>query len=140
MDKSPVPQPERESYVKHRRDVTRQILLPVILVAVLGLGFAVLAGVAATGKSASVSLWADIAAIWVIIPLMLTLLIVLALTVGLVYGLSRLLKVSPRYTGLAQGYVLWFNTEVSLWADKIVQPVLSIKAWLDLFVKSEEKK
>lgn len=140
MDKFPVPRPERESYVKHRRDVTRQILLPVGLVAVFGVGFAVLAGVAATGGSAGVSLWADIATIWVIIPLMLTMLLILALTVGVVYGLQRLLKVTPRYTGLAQEYALWFNAEVSLWADKIIQPVLSIKAWLDLFVKREEKK
>lgn len=140
MDKFPVPRPDRESYVKHRRDVQRQILLPVGLVAVLGVAFAVLAGVAATGGSASVSLWADIATIWVVIPLMLTMLLILALTVGLVYGLQRLLKVTPRYTGVAQEYVLWFNAQVSLWADKIIQPVLSIKAWLDLFVKREEKK
>ena len=140
MDNFPVPRPDRESYVKHRRDVTRQILLPVGLVAVSGLVFAVLAGGAATGRSPSVSLWADIATIWVIVPLMLTMLLILALTVGLVYGLQRLLKVTPRYTGVAQEYVLWFNAQVSLWADKIIQPVLRIKAWLDLFVKREEKK
>ena len=53
--------------------------------------------------------------------------------------LTRLLKVSPRYTGIAQEYALWFNAQVSLWADKIVKPVLFIKSWLNIFVKSEEK-
>lgn len=140
MDKLPVPRPDRESYVKHRSDVTRQILLPVALVAVLVLVIAVLTGVAAAGKSKAVSLWADIATIWVILPLMLLLVVILMVTAALVYGLQRLLKISPRYTGIAQDYVLWFNAQISLWADKIVRPVLQIRAWLDLFVKSEEKK
>ena len=138
MDKFPVPRPERESYVKHRRDVTRQIILPVVLATIAGVVFAVLAGIAATGNGAGVSLWADIATIWMIIPMMLLALVILTLTAGLVYGLNRLLKVSPRYTGIAQEYALWFNVQVSLWADKIIQPILSIKSWLDLFVKSEE--
>jgi hypothetical protein len=139
MDKLPIPRPERESYVKHRRDVNRQILLPVILVAILGVGLAALSIYAATGNSPGVSLWADIAAIWIIIPMMLLMLVILALTAGLAYGLMRLLKIAPRYTGIAQEYVLWFNAQVSLWADKIVKPVLVIKSWLELFVKSEEK-
>jgi hypothetical protein len=139
MDKLPVPRPERESYVKHRRDVTRQILLPVILVTFIGVGLAALSIFAATGSNPGVSLWADIAAIWIIIPIMLLMLVILALTIALAYGLTRLLKISPRYTGIAQEYALWFNAQVSIWADKIVKPVLVIKSWLELFAKSEEK-
>jgi hypothetical protein len=140
MNKFPVPRPERESYAKHRRDVTRQIILPVILVTLIGVGLAALSIFAATGSRPGVSLWADIAAIWIIIPMMLLMLVILALTIAMAYGLTRLLKVSPRYTGLAQEYALWFNAQVSLWADKIIKPVLVIKSWLGLFVKSEEKK
>jgi hypothetical protein len=139
MDKLPVPRPERESYVKHRRDVTRQILLPMILVTFVGIGLVALSIFAATGSNPGVSLWADIAAIWIIIPMMLLMLVILAATIALAYGLTRLLKVSPRYTGVAQEYALWFNAQVSIWADKIVKPVLVIKSWLELFVKSEDK-
>ncbi len=139
MDKLPIPRPERESYVKHRRDVTRHILRPVILVTLIMVGLAALSIFAATGSSPAVSLWADIAAIWVIIPMMLLMVVILALTAALAYGLTRLLKVSPRYTGIVQEYALWFNAEVKLLADKIVKPVLVIKSWLELFVKSEEK-
>ena len=139
MDKLPVPRPERESYVKHRRDVTRQILLPMILVTFIGIGLVALSIFAATGSNPGVSLWADIAAIWIIIPMMLLMLVILAATIALAYGLTRLLKVSPRYTGIAQEYALWFNAQVSIWADKIVKPVLVIKSWLELFVKSEDK-
>jgi hypothetical protein len=139
MDKLPVPRPERESYVKHRRDVTRQILFPMILIIFVGIGLVALSIFAATGSNPGVSLWADIAAIWIIIPMMLLMLVILALTIALAYGLTRLLKVSPRYTGIAQEYALWFNAQVSIWADKIVKPVLVIKSWLELFVKSEDK-
>ena len=139
MDKLPALRPERESYVKHRRDVTRQILLPMILVTFVGVGLAALSIFGATGSNPGVSLWADIAAIWIIIPMMLLMLVILALTIALAYGLTRLLKISPRYTGIAQEYALWFNAQVSLWADKIVKPVLFIKSWLNIFVKSEEK-
>ena len=62
----------------------------------------------------------------------------MALMLALVYGLNRLLKVSPHYTGLAQAYALWLNTQVIIWTDKIIQPVLSIKTWLDLITKHEE--
>jgi sterol desaturase/sphingolipid hydroxylase (fatty acid hydroxylase superfamily) len=82
MDKFPELRPERESYVKHRRDVTRQILIPVILVTFVVMGLAALSIFAATGSHPGVSLWADIAAIWVIIPMMLLMLVILALTVA----------------------------------------------------------
>jgi hypothetical protein len=138
MDKFPVPRPERESYVKHRRDVTRQIILPIILVSVIGIVFAILAGFGATQNSPDISLWADISLIWLIIPLFFLALIILAVTIGVVYGLNRLLKVSPYYTGQAQTYALWFSTQVQIWTDKLINPVLYIKSWLELFRKSED--
>lgn len=138
MHKFSVPRPERESYVKHRRDVNLQIILPVILVIVLAVVIAILAGFAAAGNNLGVNLWANISIIWLIIPMMALALVILALTLALVYGLNRLLKVSPHYTGLAQSYILWLNAEVSIWTDKIIRPVLSIKTWLDLILKREE--
>jgi hypothetical protein len=140
MDKISVPRPKRESYIKHRRDVIRQILLPVILVTILGLGVALLSSFAAAGSNPGVSLWADISIIWLIIPMMALALVILALMIALVYGFDHLLKVSPHYTGLAQTYALWLNAQVAIWTDKIIQPILSIKTWLDLILKREEKK
>jgi len=138
MDKISVPRPERESYVNHRRDVTRQIILPLVLAIILALTAAVLAGIGAAGNNAGVSLWADISIIWLIIPMMFLALVILALTAAIVYGLNRLLKVSPHYTGLAQAYALWLSAEISIWTDKIIQPVLTIRSWIDFFSKKEE--
>jgi len=138
MDKYSVPVPDRTSYAKHRREVTRQIIIPIVLVTLVGIGFAVLSGFAAAGNQPGVSLWADVSLIWLIIPMMLLALVVLILLVALVIGLKRLLIISPYYTGLAQGYALWINIKVRIWTDNIIQPVLTLKSWLDLILKREE--
>jgi hypothetical protein len=138
MDKFPELQHERESYVKHRRDMNLKILLPVILAAFIVVGLAVLAIFAATGNNAAVSLWADVAAIWVIIPMMLLMLVVLGLTAAIVFGMSRLLKVAPHYTGIAQEYVLSFTAQVRLWADRAVKPILVVRSWSGIFRKKHK--
>jgi uncharacterized BrkB/YihY/UPF0761 family membrane protein len=138
MDKISVSRPERESYVKHRRDVTRQIILPLVFVIILAGVAAVLAGLGATGNGEGVSLWADISLIWLIIPMMIFAIVILALTLAVVYGLNRLLKVSPRYTGIAQAYALWLSAEVVIWTDRIIRPVVVTRSWLDLLFKKEE--
>jgi hypothetical protein len=138
MEKLPVLRPDRSSYLKHRRDFTRQILVPIILVTLIGLGFAALSIYGAVGGSTGVSLWADISLIWLIIPIMFLSLVILGLVGALVYGMSKLLGVTPRYTGIVQQYALWINAEITLWSDKIIQPVLSLKAWLGIFSKREE--
>jgi hypothetical protein len=138
MDKFNIPRPERESFAKHRRDVNLQIILPIVLVILVGIGLTALSGYAATANNPGVSLWADISIIWLIIPAMLMALVILAVMVALVAGLSRLLKISPHYTGLAQSYALWFNAQVTIWSEKIMNPVLSIRTWLDLILRNKE--
>jgi hypothetical protein len=137
MDKYSLPRPQRESYVKHRRDVNLQIILPIVLVTLVGVGLAAVSSFAATANNLGVSMWADISIIWLIIPIMLMALVVLAVMVALVVGFSRLLKVSPHYTGLAQSYALAFNAQVTIWSDKIMKPVLSIRTWLDLILRNK---
>jgi predicted PurR-regulated permease PerM len=139
MDKFPIPQPERESMLKHRRDMQRQIILPIVLATLLALAAGVLAGLAAAGYNPGVSMWADISIIWMIIPMMLMALIIVALLVATIQGLSQLIKKTPHYTAIAQGYVWWLNAEIQIWTNKLVQPVLTFKTWLDFFVKSEEE-
>lgn len=124
----------RCSYAKHRRDVNRQIILPVAFVAVM---IGILAALILF--MGDVSKWAAIAIIWMAIPLTLLMLAVLAVAWGVVYLLGRLLKVSPRYTGIAQAYALWLNAQIVLWTDKLIQPLIQLQAWSSLFSKQEKK-
>ena len=114
-----------------------QIILPISLAVLLILAVAVLIALAAFRGTGDVSTWAAIATIWIVIPLMVLMLVLLLLAWTVVWLLSRLLKVSPRYTGIAQEYALMVNEQIVLWTDRIIQPILKLKAWLGLF--SREK-
>ena len=135
----PAPKLSRESYVKHRQDVTRQIILPVAFVGALIAAVALLAGFATFQGGGDVGKWAAIATIWIVIPLMALMLVILVLSFALVYLLAKLTKISPRYTGIAQTYALWFNAQIVLLTDKIIQPIIQLKAWLSLFSKKEKQ-
>jgi len=124
----------RCSYAKHRRDVNRQIILPVAFVTVM---VGVLA--ALIFFMGDVDKWSAIAIIWMVIPLTLLMLAALAVAWGAVYLMGHLLKVSPHYTGIAQAYTLWFNAQILLWTDKIILPLIQLQAWLSLFSKQEKK-
>jgi len=107
------------------------------MVAIIIVAVAVVAEIATFQGGGDVSRWAAIATIWIIIPFMALMFAILILACGVVYLLGRLLKVSPRYTGIAQEYALWFNAQIMLWTDRIIQPILKIKSWLSMF--SREK-
>jgi len=137
MHKLSAPRLSRSSYVKHRRDVILQIILPVAFVAVLILAAAFLIYTATFQRAGDVSTWAAIATIWIVIPLMMLMIVLLVLACGVVYLLARLLNVSPRYTGIAQEYALWFNDQIVLWTDRIIEPILKFKAWVDLLTRKK---
>jgi magnesium-transporting ATPase (P-type) len=138
MNKLPAPRPDRLSYKKHQQDVTRQIILPVVFVAVMVLILAILIWIATFLQAGDVARWAAIAIIWMVIPLMGVLIVVLAATAGLVYLMKRVLDVSSRYTSIVQAYALFFNAQIILWTDRIMQPILKTQAWLNLFSKEEK--
>lgn len=78
--KNKIPQIDPE--LRHRQQVGRQILLPLILIGILCVGFFVLLMVTTTGNPQSVEQWAQISTMFLILPALLlglvTLLIILA--------------------------------------------------------------
>ncbi len=115
----------------------RQIVLPLGLATFVALALTVWAGVAAfSGGSATRG--AAIAIIWMSIPAMLGMLILLVLLAASVYGLTKLLGVTPRYTGLAQQYSLRYAALIQQYAKKGTSAIIRISAWLQLFQKREK--
>jgi hypothetical protein len=139
MSDLPIPRPERESMLKHRRQFWQQIMIPFIIAIVLILALAVLVGIATFSWGGDVARWAQISTIWLVIPMMLLGLILLALFGGIVYGLAELLKITPRYTGIAQNYVIAFKFRIQYYADQIIEPVLTFKSWLGVFITEADK-
>jgi hypothetical protein len=124
MMKAVLPQPVHESYKRHRKQLTGQIILPVIVAALLCIASIVLLNIATFRDNGDVARWAAISTIWIVIPIMIASLIFLAILVGLVYLLGRLLNIAPTYTGLAQDFVHKLAIRIRLAADQLVKPVI----------------
>ena len=122
--KAVLPRPVHESYKRHRKQLISQILLPMVLAALLFVALIVLVNVATFRGNGDVARWAAISTIWIVIPIMIASLIFLAVLVGIVYLLKRLLNITPTYTGLAQDFVHKLAIRIRLAADQLVKPVI----------------
>jgi hypothetical protein len=129
--KAQLPHPEHYSYLRHRKQRTNQIILPVILSALVLVGIVVLVSVATFNQGGDVGRWAAISTIWIIIPMLLGGLIVLAILGGLIYLMARALDALPYYTGIAQDYVYMARGYIIRGADMAVKPILALNGWLD---------
>lgn len=129
--KLPVPRPDRASYLKHKRETNRQILLPIILSVLLMIGMFVLVAYSTFAANGDVERWAAVSTIWLVIPWMITLVVVMSVLWGAVYGLQRLLNITPEYTGTAQEIVLRINARAQQYAKELTDRVIRFRAWID---------
>jgi hypothetical protein len=119
-----------ESYLKHRKQVTWQIIFPIVLTAVLFIALIVIINLATFRENGDVARWAAISTIWIVIPIMIGLLIFLALLIGIVYLLAKLLHLTPAYTGLAQDYVFRAAGYIKRALDAVAKQILEINGVL----------
>ncbi len=122
--------PEHYSYLKHRNQVMRQIVLPVALSALVLVAIVVWVSYATFNQGGDVGRWAAISTIWVIIPMLLGGLVVLAIIGGLIYLMARLLSALPYYTGIAQDYIFIARGYIIRGANMLVKPVNALNDWL----------
>ena len=125
-----LPQPVHLSYKRHRKERMTQIILPVVLTVVLIIALIVLINIATFRDSGDVARWAAISTIWIVIPIMIGMLIFLALLIGIIYLVARLLNITPTYTNMAQGYVRKAAMYIKRGADAVVRPVIQLKGFL----------
>ncbi len=125
-----LPQPVHESYLKHRKQVVWQIIVPMVLTVMLCIALIVLINIATFNQGGDAARWAAVSTIWIVIPIMFGLVIVLALLGGLVYLMYKLLDVTPTYTGMAQDYVHIGAGYVRRALDAIVKPVINLNGIL----------
>ena len=121
-----LPRPQHESYLKHRRQVTRQIILPVVLSALLMIALIVWISIATFRDNGDVGRWAAISTIWIILPIIMVGLIGLLVLIGLIYLMARLLGILPTYTGLAQDYVHLGAGYDQRFTEAAVKPIFAV--------------
>ena len=126
--KDVIPEPVHESYRRHRKQRTGQIVLPIVLAALLFIVMIVWVSIAAA-NGGDVGRWAAISTMWISIPVCLMGFVFLLLLGGLVYLMGRLLSVAPTYTGKAQDFVHKLAIRIRRLADMAVKPVFSVSGF-----------
>jgi ethanolamine transporter EutH len=106
----------------HRRQVWTQILIPIIGVAVLLLGAAILA---TRGSNPQVAQLGNVSAVIVIMPFLIILLVSFVIFLGLIYAFARLIKVLPPYANLAQIFIENLHQRIKRVADLAAQPMIT---------------
>lgn len=129
--KAQLPHPEHYSYQLHRKQRATQIILPVALGVLLMIGMVVLICIDTFKSGGDVGRWAAISTMWILLPVMLAGLILLALLVGGIYLMTRALGALPYYTGLAQDYVYKARGYIIRGADMAAKPILAIGEFLE---------
>ena len=129
--KAQLPRPEHYSYLQHRKQRTTQIILPVVISAVLMIALIVLISLVTFNSNGDVGRWAAVSTIWVIIPIMLAGLILLAILVGLIYLMALALSALPTYTGIAQDYVYKAKAYIIRVADMAAKPIIAVDGFIE---------
>ncbi|MBL8091957.1 MAG: hypothetical protein KF758_02905 [Anaerolineales bacterium] len=139
-EKAKIPQrPEHYSYLKHRKQRVTQIILPVIISTLVFIGFIIWVSFATFNQGGDVGRWAAISTIWIVIPVMVAGLIVLALLIGLIYLMARAISGLPYYTGIAQEYVFIAEGYIKRGANMAVKPIIALNGWLETIKAFFEK-
>lgn len=126
--KANIPQPVHESYLKHRKDRTWKIIIPVVVSMVLCLGLVVVVNIATFQWGGDVARWAAISTMWIAIPTMFGMLVFLALLGGMIFLLAKLLNLLPTYTGKAQDIFYKIEGYAQRFADAAAKPIISINS------------
>jgi len=122
-----LPPPNPVTQRAHRRQILRQVTLPLLFVvalAVTGIW------IATTQQIGGVARWAEISAIFVILPLLIVTLIPLVLAVVVIYGIQQVLKSLPPYTRKTQLAIERIQRQIKSGADISIKPILQIQGFL----------
>jgi len=118
------------SYQRHRREVRSKIIAPMLIAAALFIALVVWIGIVTFVDNGDVARWAAMSTIWLIMPMLVTALVILLILLASIYGMMRLLKVIPPYTGYAQRIVWRAQGYVKRAADMAVKPILGAEGVL----------
>jgi hypothetical protein len=129
--------PPLESTHRHRRESFWQIVFPIVLIALLFIGLAVTLYL--TRGAQGVSIAADFALIFIILPFALIGLVVVIIIGAMIYGIHWALKKVPPYTNTAQRYTTMASRTVTNVLDQVTHYLVAVFAMLGGFSNMLEK-
>ena len=119
--------PDHASYRNHRRQVWTQILLPVLIGALLLVAAPIVAWLTTMGGGGDTGRWAAISTMWLLIPVLIFGLILLAVLIGLIFVGARLAGLIPRYSLRIQNIAVRAAGGTQRATAMIRRPVLAVQ-------------
>lgn len=110
----------------HRRQMNRQVWLPLILTLVVVLALTVLAVIGTIQGSSEVNRWGNISTVLVIIPTMIWGVVLLAVVGGSAYGVTKLLKKVPGFMLQLQALFNQIYFIVRRVSDASTRPIFAV--------------
>lgn len=123
---SPTRNMELETVQKHKQEFLWQILIPVLVVALLLIAAAGFAMFATSGQASKL---ADVSVIWLIVPMLVLFLIIMAGTMAAIYGIIRVMPYVPYYARRVHLYVVLAQQKTVVTGEKVVKPFVNIKVY-----------
>jgi len=122
--------PERNplTHAQHRREVFWQITLPFVIGILLVLAAVGAIVFSATQPLTDLGRWADVSLILLILPSLFFALIILVILVGIVYAISMLLRLVPRYARIVQLYFEIGKSKLSQLSNLVVEPFVKTRS------------
>lgn len=121
----PTPNPATQGI--HRREISRQVILPLVIALIVFIGVGVWLIWNGIG---TVERWAQIAMIFMLLFGLALGLLIFSVTVGLLFLITQVLRIIPPYTRLAQDAITKINRGVKTGADISVRPVIELQKFL----------
>ena len=125
--KKPIPSAKKtKSYSAYKRASFWQIIFPMILI---GLIFVVVSVLTAGHGQETLGQWAAVSTIWLSIPVIIFLIVNLVILGGLIYGLAKLLDITPIYMHKLTGYIHLIGEKIASFADAAAEPIIKTEGF-----------
>lgn len=116
------PAKKTDSYKAYKRRAFWQIIFPIIAVLLIFITVSVL--ITYQGSETLLK-WASISAVWLSLPVIIFLVVNLIILIGLVYGMAKLLEITPTYTYKLTNYIHLIGEKIASFADAAAEPVIN---------------
>jgi hypothetical protein len=130
---------DHPSYQNHRRQLWTQILLPILIAVLVFIAVIIMTSLATFRAHGDVDRWAAISTIWLILPIMIVGVILLALIIAMIYLIARFTTLIPPYSYQAQRIVYRIEGAVRHFAGMVRKPLLALQE-LATLIKAYMKK
>lgn len=124
-------QPKLKNDVRrsHRKQSLWQIYVPVSLAALAFVGLAVILALPLDFGSGQIERWAAVSTIWIVAPLMVLLLVLIAVSGGLIYLQAKIYKNLPAAFQKLLRIMLIVRDKVAHTTDQLVHPIVKVNGW-----------